>query len=348
MESVMAAHPYEYTPTNVRADSQGNLEIGAQAVPLPTHLSAEAKAAVAGTWAQPYFPTPASSSGRAEWEAWIDAVEDAFVPIVQQILDTSAATVDEQTIDGVHVFRATARSIPAYRKGKALLYVHGGSFVLLSRGGYAKALGALFADQAQCVAYSVNIRTPPAHPFPAALDDVVAVYKYLLKDVGAENIAIMGTSSGGNIAAAATLKIRDSGLPMPAMVILDSPATELEDSGDSMVTNKYLDHTFRGDPRPAVALYLGGHDPKDPYASPLFGDFAKGYPPTLIKTGTRDRLLSSSVLFHRALRRANVEAELHVWEGMSHGGFVPHLNGVPEDMEIVPELRHFLDAHWGR
>lgn len=114
-----------------------------------------------------------------------------------------------------------------------------------------------------------------------------------------------------------------------------------------MVTNRYLDTTFRADPTSSARVYMGTHDPKDPYVSPLRGDFTKGYPPTLIKTGTRDRLLSSSVLFHRALRRANVEAELHVWEGMSHGGFEPHLNGIPEDREFVPELRHFLDKYWG-
>jgi acetyl esterase/lipase len=74
------------------------------------------------------------------------------------------------------------------------------------------------------------------------------------------------------------------------MVILDSPATELEDAGDSMVTNKYLDTTFRADPTSSARVYTGAHDPKDPYISPLHGDFTKGYPPTLIKTGTRDRL----------------------------------------------------------
>jgi acetyl esterase/lipase len=83
----------------------------------------------------------------------------------------------------------------------------------------------------------------------------------------------------------------------------------------------------------------------DPYVSPLFADFARGFPPTLIQSGTRDLFLSNSVLMHRKLRRAGIEAELHVWEAMPHGGF--GFGAVPENVEIGEEVRHFIGRHCG-
>jgi acetyl esterase/lipase len=90
----------------------------------------------------------------------------------------------------------------------------------------------------------------------------------------------------------------------------------------------------------SIALYAQGHDLRDPYLSPLFGDLS-GFPPTFLQTGTRDLFLSNTVRMHRALRDAGVDAELHVWEAMPHGGFF----GAPEDDEIGVEVRRFLDKH---
>jgi hypothetical protein len=142
---------YNYSPSIVTPDPQGNLQIGAQDVPVPTHISPEARAAIATAWAQPYVAAPPQDASRADWDSFAAAIEGAFVPVVKLILDSAAATVDEQMIDGVQVFRGTANAIPAKRRGKVLLYAHGGSFVLLSGGNYAKALAALFADQSQCL-----------------------------------------------------------------------------------------------------------------------------------------------------------------------------------------------------
>jgi acetyl esterase/lipase len=91
-----------------------------------------------------------------------------------------------------------------------------------------------------------------------------------------------------------------------------------------------------------VALYAGSHDLRDPYLSPIFADFSKGFPPTLLSSGTRDLFLSNTVLLHRALRRAGIEAELHVFEAMSHGGF---FGKAPEDRELLGEHVRFIDEH---
>ena len=94
----------------------------------------------------------------------------------------------------------------------------------------------------------------------------------------------------------------------------------------------------------SIALYAGDHDLTDPYLSPLFGDFTRGYPPTMLQAGTRDLFLSNAVRMHRSLRSAGIDAELHVFEAMPHGGFF----GAPEDAELAAEVRRFIAAHLDR
>lgn len=146
---------------------------------------------------------------------------------------------------------------------------------------------------------------------------------------------------GGGLAAACILKARDTGLPMPAACVLHSPQADLTESGDSSETNAMMDTVLKRLTR-TIALYADGHDLKDPYLSPIFADFAKGFPPTLLSSGTRDLFLSNTVLMHRALRRAGIEAELHVFEAMSHAGF---FGRAPEDRELVAEQVRFINEH---
>jgi acetyl esterase/lipase len=207
-------------------------------------------------------------------------------------------------------------------------------------GTYAEALGARAAGATGARTVSVDYRMPPDHPFPAAPEDCVAVYEALLESVDPGRIVIGGSSAGGNIAAAAILMIRDRGLPLPAGAVLLTPEVDLTESGDSFRTNEDLDVVLRRGLPEANALYAAGHDLRDPYLSPLFADFTKGYPPTLVQTGTRDLFLSNSVLIHRKLRDAGIDAELHVWEAMPHGGFL--LGEAPENAEILAEVARFI------
>ena len=149
-----------------------------------------------------------------------------------------------------------------------------------------------------------------------------------------------GASAGGNLAAALMFRIRDEGLPQPGALVLLSPATDLTQSGDTFHTNLGLDTALRGATDDLIWLYARDHDLTDPYLSPLFGDFSAPFPPTFLQSGTRDLLLSSTVRMHRAMRAAGVDAELHVFEAMPHGGFW----GAPEDEELADELRRFIAA----
>jgi epsilon-lactone hydrolase len=134
------------------------------------------------------------------------------------------------------------------------------------------------------------------------------------------------------------LRARDAGLPMPAGLMLFSPLLDLSESGDSFQTNGGLSPLTGEFLKQRIALYAGGADLTDPYLSPLFGDVTD-FPPTLIVSGTRDLLLSDAARMHRKLRNAGIDAELHVWEAMSHGGFG---GAAPEDLEVGQEIRRFI------
>ena len=145
---------------------------------------------------------------------------------------------------------------------------------------------------------------------------------------------------------AVPLKARDLGAPLPGVIGLFSPQVDLTESGDSFQTNLGID-VNSGSLKSFNALYANGHDLADPYVSPLFGDFAKGYPPVFIQTGTRDIFLSNAVRIHRAMRRAGIDAELHVGEAMPHGGFGGGIHDLPEDHDLRIEFLRFLAKHAG-
>lgn len=179
---------------------------------------------------------------------------------------------------------------------------------------------------------------PPDDPFPAALDDCVAAYRYALERHAPERIVVGGRSAGGNLAAALLLRARDEGLPMPAGLVLLSPQLDLTESGDSFEVNRLVDVVLPGSLLPSSRLYAAAADLQQPYLSPLFGDVT-GFPPTFIQSGTRDLFLSNAARMHRALCRAAVPAELHVFEAMPHGGF---MGGTPEDRELNEAVARFV------
>lgn len=327
--------------SDVTADSAGNLHFQARTIAAPKSISEQARAALAAAYANPHRPFP-DTADKPAWRQHIAAVNAAFEPLAEAMLQATPASVVTKTLAGVTVHVGVPHSGSA-APARAVLVLHGGALVLLA-GRFAQAMAATTAAQFDCTAYSVDYRMPPDHPYPAALDDTLAVYRHLLEIYRPENIAIAGGSAGGNLAAAATLRIRDEGLPMPAAVVLTTPEVDLTESGDSFETNRHLDAVLKRGLPEANALYADGADLAHPYLSPLFGDFSRGFPPTFLQAGTRDLFLSNAVRMHRALRRAGVEAELHVWEGMPHGGF----GGAAEDLEVQAEAAHFLRKHWGR
>jgi epsilon-lactone hydrolase len=304
-------------------------------IPVPKSISPEAQAALAS--GRPRRPPGPPISDKAAWRTYIAETNAGFAAMIKAATAAMPARSSLTDIAGVPVYVGEPGAMPEGNRDKALIFLHGGALVLLG-GEPVKYFAMVEAVNMRCKVFAVDYRNPPDGPYPAALDDCVAVYRELLKTYPAEKITISGVSGGGNLAAAMTLKIRDLGMPLPSAVGLFSPEVDLTESGDSFQTNRDIDVVLRGSLADTNALYAGGHDLADPYVSPLFGDFSKGFPPTFVQSGTRDLFLSNSVRIHRKLRNAGIDAELHVWEALPHAVF----GGAPEDREPPVEFTRFL------
>ncbi len=189
-------------------------------------------------------------------------------------------------------------AVPESRPDRHVLYLHGGAYRAGAPSNYRHFTWRI-AALARATVLAIDYRLAPEHPFPAALDDSIAAYRWLLARGGrSRNILIMGDSAGGGLTLAMVLKARDDGLPLPAACIAISPWTDLALTGASLRLNARRDPMINADHLPVVAAeYLGGADPHNPYASPLFGNLA-AFPPTLIHVGGDEILRDDAVLMH--------------------------------------------------
>jgi len=323
----MADRDPAYTPVH----------LSARDIPPPPTISAVARAFLSEGAATPAMDWPPAHD-KAAWRARIAGSEQLWEEMAAPILARATASIETVRIAGVtcHDCRPAEG---ARADGPVYLFIHGGAFVM-GGGAFARVLGARYATAFGARVVSVDYRMPPDHPYPAAPEDCVAVYRALIETIDPARIVIGGGSAGGNLAASATLMIRDRGLPMPAGVVLLTPEVDLTESGDTFRTNRDLDVILKHGLPECNALYADGHDLTDPYLSPLFADFTKGFPPTLVQSGTRDLFLSNSVLIHRKLRAAGIDADLHVWEAMPHAAF--GRGDAPEHDEITGEVGRFI------
>jgi acetyl esterase/lipase len=228
-----------------------------------------------------------------------------------------------------------------------MMHVHGGAYVAF--GGMAATTEAiLIAHYAGIETVSVDYRMPPDAPFPAAVDDSVAVWKELSKSHHPKSMALFGTSAGGGLTLATVLKLKELGERLPGVLMLGTPWADLTKTGDTEYTNEYIDNTlvkYQGDLEAAAKLYAGSHNLKEPLLSPVYGNLA-GFPPTVLVSGTRDLFLSDTVRVHQKLLQAGVEAQLLVLEGQSHGQFLD--NDVPESQAALREVAQFFERHLNR
>jgi epsilon-lactone hydrolase len=252
--------------------------------------------------------------------------------------------------DDVLVSEVTAGGVPAHwlaapgaDAGRVLLFLHGGGFQL----GSLRSDGELAARLGRASGMRVlfpEYRLAPEHPFPAAVDDVLAAWHWLRTDQGlsARSIAVAGDSAGGGLAVALLVGARDAGEALPAAAVLMSPTVDLTSSGASMTER--VDQDPFSTPallRQLAADYLAGADPKTPLASPLFASLA-GLPPLLIQVGTADLLLSDSERLAAAAAGAGVDVTLEIGEGLPH--VYPIMLGTPEAAEATEQTGKFLRA----
>lgn len=224
-----------------------------------------------------------------------------------------------------------------------ILYLHGGGYYFCSPRSH-RAIAFGLATRVNASVFSLDYRLAPEHRFPAALDDSVAAYRRLLGDgVPGQSITIAGDSAGGGLALATLLALRDAGDPLPAAAVLFSPWTDLTCSGESMRTNDGRDPMYHASIFPRVAAqYLGSADARNPYASPVFGEF-EGLPPLLIQVGDTELLLDDSTRIATKARAAGVHVELDIWRN------VPHIFQIwtpfmPEARDALAHAAAFIDG----
>lgn len=305
-------------------------------IPVPTSVSEQAQAFLGmdafGAGGERVAPKDA-----AGWRALIDETDAMLVAVMGEQVAHLRDSVESMVVDGVPVFVIAPEGVDPSDTGPVYLDIHGGSLIM-GAGKACEVMARRMAAQVGLQTWSVDYRMPPDHPYPAALDDVLAVYRGLLAVRPPEQIVVGGASAGGNLAAALVLRARDEGLPLPSALVLLTPEVDLTESGDSFRTNLGIDNVLTESLADSIALYAGAHDLGHPYVSPLFGDLSVPFPPTFLQCGTRDLFLSNTVRMHRKLRAGGVDAQLHVFEAMPHGGFF----GAPEDDEVAAELQRFL------
>lgn len=314
-------------------------------IPVPGTVSPEFQAAIAAPYRAPAWN--ANPGSAAEWKALVAKLAAQTAAPLPALRERLGVVSTPETIAGVKAWVIAPREVPARNRNRLLVHIHGGGYVY--NPGEAGTLEAvLMAAFGGFTVVSFDYRMPPDAPFPAAMDDAMAVWRAVLRLQRPENMAVFGTSTGGAMTLALMLRARQEGLPLPAAIAPGTPWSDLTETGDSYKANEWLDNvlvSYEGYLTHAAKLYAGTHDLKDPQLSPIYGDL-RGLPPTILTTGTRDLFLSNTVRTHRKLRQAGVEASLQVFEGMSHAQYLFNADA-PETREVFAEIAAFFDKHLG-
>ncbi len=276
---------------------------------------------------------------------------DATVPYMRQSWERLFTDVRERapvkrTAVSAGGVEAEWLDAPGARADRVVLYLHGGGYVLGSVNSHRDMIARLSAA-ASVRALGLNYRLAPESPFPAAVDDAVAAYRWLLEQgIAPGRVAIAGDSAGGGLTAATLLAIRDRALPRPAAGVLLSPWVDLEGTGESMNGGVADDPMVRKELVAAMAPpYLAGADPKTPLASPLHADL-RGLPPLLIQVGRREVLLDDSLRLAQKAQRAGVDVTLEVWPGMIHVWQI-FASELEEGRDAIERIGVFVKKHLG-
>lgn len=230
------------------------------------------------------------------------------------------------------------------KSGKVILQLHGGGYVAAMKNAY-RSFAALYSEIGKgCSVLTLDYRVAPENPYPAALEDAVTAYHWLIEQgYREEDIVVAGDSAGGGLALSLCLWLKNHGEKLPAGIIAMSPWTDLTISGESVETNFEKDPLF-GKTRDSLLYnkeYLGDNDPTNEYISPLFGNY-EGFPPMLIQVGSYEMLLSDSERVADKAKEAGVKVKLSVYEGMFHV-FQMAMLLMPESKQAWTEIKRFLN-----
>jgi len=319
-------------------------QAGEHYVHIPATVSPEAQAylrMLPDPHLQPAAPGPTEIE---KWKVMQNYMETRNLERQKDVVERLDPDVMKKELGGVPVLDIKPRN---WRdNGKVLVYTHGGAYTIASA---ASTLGssALMADATGLRVISIDYTLAPHAKWREVTDQVVAVFTelgnqgYAMKD-----IAIYGDSAGGGLAAGSVLKMRDQGMGMPAAVVLWSPWSDITNTGDTYFTMKHAEpaYSYESVLRPSADAYADPKDQKHPYVSPVYGDYTKGFPPTLIQGGTKEIFLSNFVRHYQALDAAGQTVKLDLYEGMIHV-FMVAIPDSPESKLALSKVDAFLQEH---
>jgi epsilon-lactone hydrolase len=338
--SAKAEHSDTSQPPKVVVQADGTVELPAESVPLSKFLSPEAKAYLNQHLHDMQDPNRLQQD---------NGVPRFMVPYLERQKVLFPVVLDDQKIAGVHAFVYTpAGGIAAANQDRVLINLHGGGFSGCWPG-CAELESRPIAALGKIKVVSVDYREGPEHKFPAASEDVAAVYKELLKTYRPGNIGIFGCSAGGMLTAESVAWFQKHDLPRPGAIgIFCASAGEF--GGDAAYTSTPLGEArLMPEMRDGGVLRLGyfsATEPKDQLVSPIYSpEMLAKFPPTLIITGTRGFEMSTALYTHSQLVKLGVDADLHVWEGLFHGFF--YNPDVPESREAYDVIVKFFNRHLG-
>jgi len=348
--SVGQAQQASQQQSKVIVDRDGIVHIPAFDMPLSSYMSEEAKRAYIDMVLNP--PPLVMGAGIAKVRETLDLYFHA--PLLKRAKTLYPVTIEEKRIAGVRTDVVTPKDgVAKQNRDRVLINLHGGGFsVGAGMGGLIESVPIAGVGKIKII--SVDYREGPEIKFPAASEDVAAVYTELLKLYKPENIGIYGCSAGGVLTAMAMAWFQKEKLPNPGAIGIFCAGADAILGGDSSYTTAPLAALFRQptppanpNPPPLPLEYLSNADPKDPLVSPvLYPEVLSKFPPTLLIAGTRGRELSAAAYTHAQLVKAGVDADLHVWEGMWHAFFFDV--DLPESIEAFDVIVKFFDKHLGR
>ena len=316
-------------------DEHGTAHV-TRVVPVPKTVSPDAQAFMSQRRSDSEAP-PSIADNRKTADNW----EETLARDMQGMYPTALV---KDTIAGVSVRIVTPPNLPSEKRDRVLLNVHGGGFQA-DWGSVAETIPLASLTQTKVVA--VLYRLAPENPFPAAVDDTVAVYQELLKTYKPQKIVLYGTSAGAILTSEVAVRLKQLGLPLPAALGVFSGLGDFSVHGDSEaifglwgLAGRLEIPEGRHD-----SSYVGNTNPRNPVLSPVYADL-EGMPPTLFLTSERDLLLSGTVNLHRAFVKAGVNAQLIVFDGLHHAFWNEFK--LPESVEAHHMMAEFFEKHMAK
>ena len=325
--------------------STGSIRLGPRTLPPPDGASAVVRDSVAASNPadrKHVGPIPQSDE---EWLAFVAAADERAIAGAQALEQALPVTGERDQMAGIDVYHVVPDEISPAHEEHLFVHVHGGAY-LLNGGPACVSEALLLATGIGIRAVSIDYRRPPLHPYPTPVDDVVAVYLELLQRHRARSMVMGGSSAGAALTMLAVQRLLADRMRVPGALFVGTPGSDMSGVGDSITLNQGVDRSIPEWGELIFAMgdcFANGIELTDPRVSPLYGD-VDGFPPTLLVSGVRDIALSNTVRTHTRLLEAGTEAELIVFEGMSHADYLIEFSS-PEHRLLVAQFDRFCARH---